>query len=148
MFLLHWVIHQSKRKCIFWFRNKIASTFFGFKVLLCFWVARPALENSLSEGVEVAGTQRICRATLANLGKRCLLTLHHCKGLVSREGLFSARLLLVVLVFLHSSVKDCPYLWFALVHQWLASTTLHIVLLCTSKETRAASEATLSQAFV
>ena len=46
----------------------------------------PAFENSLSEGVLVAGTQRRFRAISAIAGKRLQFCLHHCSMLASTDG--------------------------------------------------------------
>ena len=46
----------------------------------------PAFENSYSEGVQVAGTQRRLRAISRIAGKRLQFCLHHCRMLSSSDG--------------------------------------------------------------
>ena len=49
----------------------------GFKLLLSLLTTNPALENSLSEGVDVTGTQRKDLASSTIIGKWDLFSFHH-----------------------------------------------------------------------
>ncbi len=49
-------------------RNAKLSAFAGSILALSFAIVNPALENTLSEGAEVAGTHNILRARVASLG--------------------------------------------------------------------------------
>ena len=55
---------------MFLFKNNNAFTFFGFKLLRSLLTISPALENTLSEGVDVTGTHRKDFAITAINGKR------------------------------------------------------------------------------
>ena len=71
------------------FKNKILSTLLGLRAFPFLETTDPALENNLSEGVDVAGILSHDLASLASRGKRCSLTFHHSSGLVSLgEGFF------------------------------------------------------------
>ena len=57
-----------------------ASTFLGFRQLLNFVTVFPAVENTLSEGVDVAGILRSALATGTRLGNRSALIFHPKSG--------------------------------------------------------------------
>ncbi len=71
------------------FKNKILSTLLGLRAFPFLETTNPALENNLSEGVDVAGILSHDLASLASRGKRCSLTFHHSSGLVSLGEGFS-----------------------------------------------------------
>ena len=78
---------------MFLFKNINESTFFGFKQLLNLVTISPAVENTLSEGVDVAGMQSSRFATYDTTGKRAEFSFHHFSGFscLGKEG--SARYL-------------------------------------------------------
>ena len=57
-----------------------ASTFLGFRQLLTFVTVFPAVENTLSEGVDVTGILRSILATGARLGNHSAFIFHHKSG--------------------------------------------------------------------
>lgn len=76
---------------MFLFKKIRASTFSGLRQLLSFVTVRPAVEKSLSLGVEVAGIQSKDAATLASSGYWDLFCFHQSNGCVSRGTAFSAK---------------------------------------------------------
>jgi len=75
----------------FLFKKIRASTFSGFRRFLSLVTVKPAVEKSLSLGVDVAGMQRIDLATLARWGKRNSFCSHQCSGWQSRAATLSVK---------------------------------------------------------
>ena len=75
----------------FFFRNKIASAVLGDKRFLNLLMMIPIEENTLSDGVEVAGTHRMLLTRLASAGSDAAFSFHHCNGLIPIGSCGSAR---------------------------------------------------------
>ena len=76
---------------MFLFKKIIASTFFGLRQLLCWVTVFPAVEKTLSDGVDVAGMFRKAIAILHNKGNRLLLDFHYKVGDVDRGASTSVK---------------------------------------------------------
>ena len=73
------------REDMFLLRNTNASTCLGFKQVLSFETVIPALEKTLSEAVEVAGTHKTSRTTLLSQGNLCFCSFHQLTWLLFRD---------------------------------------------------------------